>query len=424
MSESMDFRFHVPSNIVFGRGKADTVGRETALIGRRALIVTGRSSSRTGLLRRVQSQLEQEGVEIVVFDRVASNPLTTTVEEGAALLKESGCDVVLAVGGGSPLDAAKGISVLAATGGDINDFIFKRFAGEPSAYPIVAVPTTCGTGSESNGTAILTNPETKDKKGLSYDCLIPKASIVDPSLMETMPSSVAGPVMFDALCHSMESYLSPGSNPFSEALALSALGNLAGFIVRVADDIRDEEAVDHVTLASTMAGAAFYSSGLQAPHGMEHPLSGLKDIVHGRGLAALTPNVYGHSLSGDPQRFARISRSLGGKDETDCADSIRRLLERIGLEVHLSDEGFGEDDVPWLTENCFKVSRARVEGNIKPLSRDEVSRIYLESMRWHRPRQHGICMSRGIRIRLCRVNDAHEIVQLENDRRYIFQLER
>ena len=183
----MDFSYYVPANIKFGRGKADLIGSEVARYGKKAFIVTGKSSAKTGLLERALKQLENEGVEYEVFDKVAENPLTTTVEEGAALIKETGCDCILSMGGGSPLDAAKGMSLLAKNGGDIDDYIFKRAKGEFTSYPIVAVPTTCGTGSESNGTAVLTNPRTKAKKGLAYPCLIAKSSIVDPELMETMP---------------------------------------------------------------------------------------------------------------------------------------------------------------------------------------------------------------------------------------------
>ena len=381
-SEAMvlDFSFYVPANIRFGRGKADIIGKEVAKYGKKVFIVTGKSTARTGLLERVLGQLENEKVDYVVFDKVTQNPLTTTVEEGASLLKECGCDSILSMGGGSPLDAAKGISLLAKNGNSIDDYIFKRVQGDFRSYPIVAVPTTCGTGSESNGTAVLTNPKTQDKKGLAYPCLIAKSSVVDPELMETMPRDVVGPVTFDALCHAMESYLSPQANPFTEPYSTDAMLYLAKYIVRANDDIHDHEAVDGVTLASTMVGAAFFVAGLIAPHGMEHPLSGLRNIKHGRGLAALTPAIYEHSISGNPQRYAFVSRVLGGKDENDCGKAIRQLLSRIDMEVYLSDEGFTEDDVPWLTENCWKLSKARLDLNPKPLGKDEVRQIYEEVM--------------------------------------------
>lgn len=377
-----DFHWSVPANIVFGRGKADTIGSEVSNLGTKVLAVTGRSSAKTGLLDRVLGQLEDEHVAYCVFDSVSANPLTTVVAEGAALARSEGCSAVLALGGGSPIDCAKGIALMARSPGRVEDFLEKGFSGrEHSALPIVAVPTTCGTGSESNGTAILTDPATKDKRGIRDDCLIPRCAIVDPSLMETMPRSVLAPVTFDAFCHSMESYVSPDASPVTEAISLECLHLLADNIVAVNDDINDADALDSVTAASSAVGMAFYAAGLAAPHGLEHPLSGLRNIVHGRGLAALTPTVTRHSFSGSPERYAAVSRILGGKGAEDCAGQIEMLLDRIGLSVYLSDEGFTEEDIPWLTENAYRVSRKRLLGNPKPLSDPaEVSQIYREAM--------------------------------------------
>lgn len=377
-----DFTWSVPANIRFGRGKADTVGAEASKIGSKFLVVAGRSSAKSGLLDSILGQLEGDNLEAVVFDRFAANPLTTAVAEGAALAREEDCNAVLAIGGGSQMDGAKGVALMARTPGKVEDIMQHGFAGrEYSALPILAVPTTCGTGSESNGTAVLTDPATKDKLPIKSDRLIPRCAIVDPSLMETMPKSVLGPVTFDALCHSMESFVSPGASPVSEAISLECLGMLSDNIVRANDDIRDAEALDAVTAAASAVGMAFYAGGLGAPHGLEHPLSGLRNIAHGRGLAALTPTVIRHSYTGAPERYAVISRSLGGKDEEDCAAQVEMLLDRIGLSVYLSDEGFTEDDVPWLTANAFRVSKARLLGNPKPITtEEEVSEIYRESM--------------------------------------------
>ncbi len=377
-----DFHWSVPANIVFGRGKADTVGSEVSKIGAKVLVVTGRSSAKTGLLDRILGQLEDEHIGYCVFDSVSANPLTTAVADGAALARSEGCGAVVALGGGSPIDCAKGIALMACSPGRVEDFLEKGFSEqEYSALPIIAVPTTCGTGSESNGTAILTDPATKDKRGIRDDCLIPRCAIVDPSLMETMPRSVLAPVTFDALCHSMESYVSPGASPVTEAISLECLRLLTDNIVAANDDIHDTEALDAVTAAASAVGMAFYVSSLAAPHGLEHPLSGLRNIVHGRGLAALTPTVIRHSVEGAPEKYAVISRFLGGKGSEDCAAQVEMLLDRIGLSVYLSDEGFTEEDIPWLASNAFRVSKARLLGNPKPITtEEEVSLIYCESM--------------------------------------------
>ena len=378
----MDFGYCVPFDLKFGRGKADHIGEEISRHGRRPLIVTGKSSAKTGLLEKVEGQLEALGMEYHVFDKVSKNPLTTTVEEGAETARSSGCDCILALGGGSPMDASKGIALMACNPGeDIHGIMMDGFGGRRlTALPIVAVPTTCGTGSECNGTAILSDPVTKDKKGIRDNVLIPRCSVVDPSLMETMPPETLSAVTFDALCHSMESYLSPRSNPVTEPTSLTCMATLSKYIVRVNDDIYDEEALDAVTLASSLVGSAFYASSLIAPHGLEHPLSGLRDMVHGRGLAALTPVIFRHSCMCSAPKFSIVSKLLGGNDETDCARQVEMLLGRIGLDVYLSDEGFCEDDIPWLVDNAFRVSKARIEDNPKVFGREEIAEIYREAM--------------------------------------------
>lgn len=190
--------------------------------GKKALIVTGKSSAKkSGLYDRVAESLKIAGLEHVLFDKVSQNPLTTTAEEGAEFAKANGCDVVVAIGGGSIMDCAKAIAFLAVNEGDINDYIFNKKQSD-TALPMVLIPTTCGTGSEGNGFAVLTNPENGDKKSLRSNAIIAKVSIVDPECMMTMPKKVLASVGFDALCHCMESYTSKIAQPFSDALALYA----------------------------------------------------------------------------------------------------------------------------------------------------------------------------------------------------------
>ena len=172
------------------------------------MIVTGHSSAKkSGLYDKVKDSLKAEGIDSVLFDKVAQNPLTTTAAEGAAFAKDNGCDVVVAIGGGSIMDCAKAIAFLAVNDGDVSDYIFGKKASD-TALPIILIPTTCGTGSEGNGIAVLTNPDNGDKKSLRCNAIVAKVSIVDPECMMTMPKHVLASVGFDALCHNMESYLS------------------------------------------------------------------------------------------------------------------------------------------------------------------------------------------------------------------------
>lgn len=376
----MEFKFYLPVTIIFGCQKVAEIGRETIKYGKKALIVTGKGSTKkSGLLDRVVRFLSEEGIESVVFDQVMQNPLTTTAAEGAAVAKENNCDVVVGVGGGSIMDCAKAIAFLAVNDGDINDYIFGIKQSE-TALPILLIPTTCGTGSEGNGFAVLTNPETGDKKSLRCNAIIAKASIVDPECMMTMPKAILASVGFDALCHCMEAYTSKIAQPFSDALSILAIELLGKHLVKLYHDTSLLESWEALSVASTIGGMVINTAGVSLSHGMEHPASGLRDIVHGKGLAALTPVIVDASYTGNPEKFATISRFLGGTDETDCGDAIRKILKELDLTCSLSELGIREEDISWMTENCLKVSAAGIANNPVLFSAEEISRLYKEAL--------------------------------------------
>ena len=376
----MRFNYNLPVNLVFGRGRVKEAGTITASYGKKALIVTGMGSTKkSGLLDRVVSYLKEADVESVVFDKVSQNPLTTTAIEGAMLSKEEHCDVVLGLGGGSIMDCAKAIAFLSVNDGDINDYIFARLVSN-CALPLILVPTTCGTGSEGNGFAVLTNPESGDKKSLRCNAIVAKASIIDSELMETMPKHILASVGFDALCHSMEAYLSKIGQPLTDIMSLSAMELIGKYLVTVYEGNGDGEAWDAITWASTIGGMVINSAGVTLPHGMEHPASGLKNIVHGRGLAALTPVITEASIKGAPEKYAQISRLLGGTDEIDCAKTIRTLLRKLDLMTTLSEQGIAESDIPWMAENCFKVSAAGIANHPVVFTKEEIEVLYRKAL--------------------------------------------
>ena len=313
---SMKFNYYLPTNILFGAGRIVEIGKVTSQYGKRVLIVTGRSSTKkTGLLDQTIALLEAEGIEVTIFDQIEQNPLTTVVYEGAHMAKKENCEVIVGLGGGSIMDAAKGIAFMAENEGDVFDYIYGKVLSD-KALPIILVPTTCGTGSEANSFAVLTNPETNDKKSLRCNAIVAKASIVDPELMKTIPKSILATVGFDALCHNMEAYLSKSAQPLTSMMALQGMELLGKYLIRAYENIEDQEALEAVTWASTLGGMVINTAGVVAPHVMEHPASGLKDIVHGKGLAALTPVIYEASISAAPEKFAKISQLLGGADES------------------------------------------------------------------------------------------------------------
>ena len=374
------FKYFLPVNIEFGSGKVAKAGELTKPYGKKALIVTGHSSAKkSGLYDKVKDSLKAEGIDSVLFDKVAQNPLTTTAAEGAAFAKENGCDVVVAIGGGSIMDCAKAIAFLAVNDGDVSDYIFGKKASD-TALPIILIPTTCGTGSEGNGIAVLTNPDNGDKKSLRCNAIVAKVSIVDPECMMTMPKYVLASVGFDALCHNMEAYTSKIAQPFTDALSLYAVDLIAHNLVDVYKGTGSKDSWEKITLASTIGGMVINTTGVTLAHGMEHPASGLKDIVHGKGLAALTPTIIEASYQGAPEKFAKLAKLFGGEKAEDLAGKVRELLEDIELTCTLSDLGIEEKDIPWMAENCMKVSAHSIANNPVVFSQEEIAEIYKKAL--------------------------------------------
>ena len=376
----MKFNYNLPVNLLFGRGRSNEIGSEVAKYGNKALIVTGRGSTKkSGLLDKTVNLLKEANVQYEIFDKVEQNPLTTTVYEGVEVIKETGCDVVLGLGGGSIMDAAKSIAFAAKNPGDISEYIFGIKQGN-EALPIILVPTTCGTGSEGNCFSVLTNPETKDKKSLRTNLIIAKASIIDSDLMTTMPKSILASVGFDALAHNMEAYVSKIGQPLTDMKALYGIKLLAENLIKAYNDPTDLEAWEKVTLASTLGGMVIGVAGVAAPHGLEHPASGLCDIVHGKGLAALTPIIIEESWENDIEKYSDISKLLGGTDAKNCANVIRSFLEKIDLKVTLGELGVKENDVDWMAENCMKVSKPSIANHPKEFTLEEIKDIYYKSL--------------------------------------------
>ncbi len=376
----INFSFFLPINVVFGCGKVKEVGNLTKAYGKKALIVTGRSSAKkSGIYYKVNESLKKVGIDTVLFDKVTPNPLTTTAEEGAKFAKENGCDVVVAIGGGSIMDCAKAIAFLSVNSGNINDYIFNKLHSD-KALPLVLIPTTCGTGSEGNGFAVLTNPENGDKKSLRCNAIVAKVSIVDPECMMTMPKNVLASVGFDALCHNIEAYTSKIAQPFTDALSLYGISLIADNLVNVYNGKGGKEAWEKIALASTIGGMVINTAGVTLAHGMEHPASGLKNIVHGQGLAALTPEVIEASYKGNRDKFGKIARIFGGLTAEDCSVKIGTLLKKLDLDLKLSDLGIKEEDIKWMAENCMKVSEASIKNNPVVFTKEEIEEIYKKAL--------------------------------------------
>ncbi len=386
----MEFSYFLPVNIQFGWNKVDSVAEFAAPYGKKALIVTGRTSAKkSGLYDRVVAKLDAAHIEHVLFDQVDANPLTTTALDGAALAKSESCDMVIAIGGGSIMDCAKGIAFMAVNDGDINDYIFNRKTSD-NALPLIVIPTTCGTGSEGNGFGVLTNPETGDKKSLRCNAIVPKVSIVDPAVMGTMPPHVLSSVGFDALCHNIEAYTSKTAQPFTDALAHYAVTLLAQYLVPLYKHVKaianGQEAVlnkkqltkawESVTLASTIGGMVINTAGVTLGHGMEHPASGLKDITHGVGLAVIEPVVVEYTWSANSEKFNSLARIFNHGDGSKLGEALRLIVHDLDLTTNLTELGFTKKDIPWLVDNVYVVATGNIANTVAEVSRNDIEVLY------------------------------------------------
>nr|WP_066629486.1 iron-containing alcohol dehydrogenase [Clostridium magnum] len=383
----MDFNYYMPTKLLFGPGKVSGIGEITKQYGTRALIVTGKNSTKkTGLLDRVVSYLEKEDIECIIFDKVQSNPLTTTAEEGAIFAKEKGCDVVVALGGGSTIDAAKGIAFMAVNDGSVTDYIFGK--AQIGALPIIAVTTTAGTGSEGDCMAVLTNPENNDKKSLKSQFIYPKVSIIDSELMTTLPKHIIAPTGIDVMCHAMEAYVAKNSNPLSEIMALKAIELVSKNLVSVYKNPNDLEAWSNMAFANTLGGMVIDASGVALAHGLEHPVSGLLDVTHGEGLAALLITWMEYTYESSLEKFANIAKAIGedvgGLSIEDSAkkgiEGIKKLLARLDLTKTLSDLGVKEEHIDWLSSNALKTMTYAVNNNPKVPSLEEIKKLYTDCL--------------------------------------------
>ena len=386
----MEFSYFLPVHIQFGWDKVDSVADFVKPYGNKALIVTGRTSAKkSGLYDRVTAKLDAAHIEHVLFDQVDANPLTTTALDGAALAKSESCDMVIAIGGGSIMDCAKGIAFMSVNEGDINDYIFNRKTSD-KALPLIVIPTTCGTGSEGNGFGVLTNPETGDKKSLRCNAIVPKVSIVDPAVMGTMPPHVLASVGFDALCHNIEAYTSKTAQPFTDALAHYAVTLLAQYLVplykhvkamaegksAVLNETQLTKAWESVTLASTIGGMVINTAGVTLAHGMEHPASGLKDITHGVGLAVIEPVAVEYTWSANPDKFGALARIFNHGDGSKLGEALRLIVHDLDLTTNLTELGFTKKDIPWLVDNVYVVATGNIANTMADVSREDIEMLY------------------------------------------------
>lgn len=345
-SDSIDavrpFRYLVETEIVFGHGCFEQVGAQVRRFGRRPLIVAGVKSARaSGTLDFLLAQLPGS----VVFEGVDENPDTTICEAGAAVCREAGCDCVLAIGGGSPIDAGKAIAGLAVNDGPC-DLFFGADTFPKGALPLVAVPTTAGTGSEVTPYSVLVDPRQKTKRTISGRALFPRAALLDPALTVTMPRAVTIATGLDALSQAMEGIVSKKSTPMGDVFALDAIRRVQEFLPRAANcGETDIEARGQMLYASMLAGCVIAQSGTTLVHGMGYYYTLECGVAHGLANGLLLAPLFVHNAGCAPERVERICAALDRPPDSArdvparVASAIRDLFSAVDVSHAAKDHG-------------------------------------------------------------------------------------
>ncbi len=374
------FSFSVPQNIYFAPGALEKLP-ELMLGGgfRKALLVSGPRLEKSGLVGRAEALLQAAGLESARFTDVEANPAVNTVEAAAAAFRAAGADCLVALGGGSPIDVAKAAGVLTCRGGALRDYVGKPLPG--TITPIIAIPTTAGSGSEVTAFSVITDPVRRYKFSLMGPALLPGQVLLDPCLLESLPAAVAAQTGMDALVHAIEAYLSRFSSPFTDALALQAIEKIGKNLRPFAANRENRAAAGEMLTASCFAGMAFSAARLGNVHAMSHPLSAHYGLAHGLANAVLLPWVLDYNALADQGRYARIYSSLCGRAAPAdfrpgmLTAEVRRLLTDLGIPATLDRLGVDESALPELVRDAMESGnilanpRSSTAGDIESLYR-------------------------------------------------------
>lgn len=349
----MNFSYLMPTRVVFGRGRIADVGPLAASFGRSALIVTGRQSARrSGALQRACDSLVSAGVEAHIFEGVSANPISDEVDAAIALVRRHACDVVIGLGGGSALDAAKACAVSLGVA-SVRELIGRNVPDGTHSLPIIAIPTTSGTGSEVTKGAIIQDAVTGFKSGVRGDSLFPRIAIVDPDLIAGMPLAVALETAFDAFTHALESYVCRGATPITDALADQAIRLVVRHWRDLADSPVRPQTHDALCLAALLGGINVGNTGTCLPHRLQQAMASVTHlhVSHGRGLAAVYPAWLRRACAYAPERFARVASLLTDGSSSNAEREIGMLIRAMGLADSLGALGFVAEDADDICAN-------------------------------------------------------------------------
>lgn len=390
----MSFNMYVPTRFIFGSGRLSEL-HEQKLPGKKALVVisSGKSTKENGYLDRTIEELSKAGADSIVFDQIQPNPLKPTVMAGAKIARENDCDFIVALGGGSVMDASKAIAMMATNHGDLWDYVGgKTGKNQPlknQPLPLICITTTAGTGSEADQWGVVTNEETNEKIGVGgYDSLFPVISIIDPELMKSVPPTFTAYQGFDALFHSTECYISKYASLMSDMYALTAIENVAKYLPRAFKDGSDMEAREYMAFANTLSGIVMTISVTTAEHSIEHAMSAYhQDLPHGAGLIMISKAFYEFFIEKHAcdNRFIAMAKAMGIKDADKPEDFITALVnlqKACGVaELKMSDYGITPEEFNKIATNAIETMGGLFTANPCEMTHEDVVEVLRKSYR-------------------------------------------
>ncbi len=342
------FQFKAPSVIVNGPGAAKEVGSFAKGLGKKAFIVTDNLLEKIGLLDDIKKALEVAGIPFATYDKVVTEPTMDYTGEGLKIYQEAKADFLIAVGGGSPIDTAKGISALATNPGKMSDFEGANKIPKPGA-PLIAIPTTAGTGSEVTQFTIITDTTRDVKMLIASPNVMPRVALVDPMMTLLMPQGITAATGLDALTHAIEAYVSVKAQPLTDALALHAIRLISGNLRQAWCNGNNVDARTNMMTGALEAGLAFSNASVALVHGMARPIGAYFHVPHGISNAALLPTVIEFSIPGNPKRYADIAEAMGEVTERrsvmDAAYLTAKAVKRLNDDLKIPPlRGLGVDE--------------------------------------------------------------------------------
>jgi len=347
------FEYEQTTKICFGRGRLAELGSYAAAYGKKVLLVTSqKEGSRKALYERVIRQLEGGGLTVVHYDGIIPNPTTECIDAGVEHAKAQDAELVIGLGGGSVMDSAKAIAMAAVNEGRAWDYLFFKTPAPSGTLPVIAGPTTSGTGSQVTQAAVLTETETQTKSAIFHNLIYPRVAIIDPELTVSMPAHVTASTGFDAFCHCFESYINVGASPYTDIVALEGIRSVAAYLPRAVQDGNDIEAREGMAWADTCGGLAIANAGVTLPHGVGMTISGhCPQIMHGESLALTYPSFLQFTYPYAIDKFAEVGRifnpklkSLSNQKAAEgCCREIENLLRQIGMWISFKDFGVDKE---------------------------------------------------------------------------------